>query len=85
MNDLIKKLRRGVQEYGIGYARNWIISAADDVMAEAAYRLEKMVDALEAFPLRANETAEEYVTMVLGWWVTMGANAVYHDEHSIDT
>jgi hypothetical protein len=77
MGEMTDNLRRGVQDYG--YSRIWNIPAADDLMDDAADRIDGLEEVLKAFPIRENETAEEYVTMVLGWWVTMGANSVYLD------
>ena len=42
MSELTDRLRRGVQEYGSGYGTNWNISGADDLMDEAADRIEEL-------------------------------------------
>jgi hypothetical protein len=71
MTELTEKLRRGVQEYGNGYARGWNVSMADSAMDDAADLIDsqerliaEMVKWLEYLPKPYPDDAEMVMDLV---------------------
>lgn len=35
-----------------------------------------LLEALDGFPIRENENDADYITLILGWWITSGSKAL---------